>query len=287
MERSYPPDSTTNRDRLLLLIALLPIAALSLAALLIPDKFARVIGAAGTDPYIYRLVGAAALGYAGSLTWALRSMSWTHIRLLVAALLGFSICGALGSLLQLGIGDTKGIVWLILILGLAVAALCSSLLLRYRAASRPEPNIGGWLIVFFIVATCVAVPFAVAPLFFPEAFAHAFRLGTADLLLYRIGGAELAGYVVLGILEVQSRSASEIHPAAIMVLFFNCMAVLASLLALISGERSPLPYLVIIISGAIALLTLVELTRLTGGRVFAEDDVYVLRLNPSQREITD
>jgi hypothetical protein len=287
MQPRTSPDVTTNGERLLLLIATIPIAVLSLAALLIPEQFANLAGAAGSDPYIYRLVGAAALGYAGSLAWALRSVSWARMRLLVAALLGFSLCGTVGALLQLGIGDTKDIVRLILIVGLTVSALCATLLFHHRAVPRPQPNIAGWLIVFFIVATSVSVPFALAPLFFPEAFAHAFRLGTVDLLLYRIGGAELAGYVVLGILEVQSRSTSEIHPAAIMVLFFNATAVLASLLALIAGERSPLPYIVIIISGAIAVLTLVELTRLTGGRVFAEDDLYVLRLNPSQREITE
>jgi hypothetical protein len=287
MQPRTSPDVTTNGERLLLLIATIPIAVLSLAALLIPQQFAHLAGAAGSDPYIYRLVGAAALGYAGSLAWALRDTSWVHIRLLVVALLGFSLCGTLGSLLQLGMGDIKGIVRLILILGLLVSALCAILLFHHRAVPRPESNITGWLIVFFIVATAVAVPFAVVPLFFPEAFAHAFRLGTADLLLYRVGGAELAGYVVLGILEVQSRSTTEIHSAAIMVLFFNTMAVLPSLLALCAGKRPPLLYIVIVISGAISVLTLVELTRLTGGRVFAEDDVYVLQLNPSQRELTE
>jgi hypothetical protein len=285
MQQSYPPDSTTIRERLLLLVAMVPIAVLSLAALLVPEQFAHSAGAARTNPYIYRLVAAAALGYACSLAWALRSSSWAHIRLLVAALLGFSICGAVGSLLQLGIGDTKGIVWLIL--GLAIAALCSLMLYRYRAVSRPEPDISGWLVVFLIVATCAAVPFAVVPLFFPGAFAHAFGLGTVDLLLYRVGGAELAGYVVLGILEVQSRNTTEIHPAAIMVLFFNAMAVLASLLALLAGERSSLIYIVIVISGTIAMVTLIELSRFTGGQVFREDDLYVLRLNPSQQEITE
>src|SRR5262249_52486548 len=66
-------DVTTYGERLLLLIAMIPIATLSLAALLIPERFAHFIGAAGTNPYVYRLVGAAALGYAGSLAWALRS----------------------------------------------------------------------------------------------------------------------------------------------------------------------------------------------------------------------
>jgi hypothetical protein len=287
MQPTTSPDVTNNLERLLLLIATIPIAVLSLAALLIPEQFARLAGAAGSDPYIYRLVGAAALGYAGSLAWALRGTSWAHIRLLVAALLGFSLCGTLGALLQLGTGDTKGIVRLILIVGLTVSALCAILLFHHRAVPRPEPNITGWLIVFFVVATCVAVPFAVVPLFFPEAFAHTFRLGTSDLLLYRVGGAELAGYVVLGILEVQSRSTSEIHSAAIMVLFFNAMAVLASLLALLAGERSSLLYVVIVISSAISVLTLVELARFTGGRVFAEEDVYVLQLNPSQRELIE
>jgi hypothetical protein len=287
MQRRYSTDSTTTGERLLLLLATLPIAALSLGALLVPEQFAHLAGATGANSYIYRLVGAAALGYAGSLAWALRETGWAHIHLLVASLLAFSICGALGSLLQLGSGDTMGIVWLILVLGLAVATLCSLMLYRYWAVSRPEPNIGGRLLVFFVVATCVAVPFAVAPLFYPAAFGHAFGLGTADLLVYRVGGAELAGYVVLGILQVQSRNTSEICPAAIMVLLFNAMAVLVSLLALLGGERSSLIYIDMVISGAIAVVTLLELTRFTGRGVFSEDEVYMLQLNSSPRESTD
>jgi len=265
-------DRLTERERLLLLIATVPIALLSLGALLIPDAFAHLVGATGADLYIYQLVGAAALGYAGALAWAVRSARWAHIRLLVAALLGFSAAAALGSILQVLLRDTKGIVYLILVLGLATSALTAYLLYAHRAASRPAPDISTWLVGFFAGATLVALPFALVPLFFPAAFAHAFGLHATDLLLYRLGGAALAGYVVLGITEIQSRSAVEIHPAAIMVLFFNGAAVLASLVALVAGERSSLTSIVVVVSGAIAIVTFVQLTRRTGGRPFADDE---------------
>jgi hypothetical protein len=266
-------DQLTNRERLLLLIAAIPIALLSLGALLFPDAFAALIGAAGAEPYIYRLVGAAALGYATALAWALRGNDWVRVRLLVAALCGFSVTGALGALLQLLIGDSKGIVYLILVLGLAVGALTAYLLYAHRAAPRPAANIQNWLVWFVVVATLLAVPFALAPLFFPEGFAHLFGLRATDLLLYRLGGAELAGYVVLGALEFQSRNVSELHSAAIMVLFFNGMAVLASLLALITGEQSALTYIVVVVSGVIAVLTFLQLERRTGGNLFRDDEI--------------
>ncbi|HET8906999.1 MAG TPA: hypothetical protein VFN11_08550, partial [Ktedonobacterales bacterium] len=71
-------DQIANRDRLFLLILTIPIAVLSLAALLIPEPFAHLIGAVGTASYVYRLVGAAALGYAGAIAWALRSNRWSR-----------------------------------------------------------------------------------------------------------------------------------------------------------------------------------------------------------------
>lgn len=264
-------DRVSSGERLLLLIAAALIAVLSLAALLVPDPFAHLIGATGVEPYVYRLVGAAALGYAASLAWALRDNRWSRLRLLVASLLGFSAAGVVGAILQLLSGDTKGIVYVILVLGLAVAALTAYLLYRYRSVPRPAPNIHNWLIWFFAIATLVAVPFALVPLFFPTGFAQLFGLKPDDLLLYRLGGAELAGYVVLGALEIQSRNTAEIHPAGIMVLFFNAMAVLASLLALFTGERSPLIYTVIVVSGAIAILTFIELSRYTRGDIFGDE----------------
>ncbi len=272
MNLAHHVDAVADRERLLLVIAAIPIAVLSLGALLIPDTFAHLAGAVGSEPYIYRLVGAAALGYAAALVWALRGKRWSRVRLLVASLLGFSACGALGAILQLFSGDTKGIVYVILVLGLLVGALTAYLLYTHRTAPRPEANIHNWLVGFFAVATLVALPFALVPLFFPAAFGQFFGLRADDLLLYRLGGAELAGYVVLGVLEIQSRNEAEIHPAAIMVLFFNAMAVLASLLALLTGERSSLIYVVLVVSGVIAVVTLVQLARRAGGNVFGDDE---------------
>ncbi len=271
MNLAHHVDEVADRERLLLVIAAIPIAVLSLGALLIPDAFAHLAGAVGSEPYIYRLVGSAALGYAAALVWALRGKRWSRVRLLVASLLGFSASGALGAILQLFSGDTKGIVYVLLVLGLLVGALTAYLLYTHRAP-RPEANIHNWLVGFFAIATLVALPFALVPLFFPAAFGQFFGLRADDLLLYRLGGAELAGYVVLGVLEIQSRNEAEIHPAAIMVLFFNAMAVLASLLALLAGERSSLIYVVLVVSGVIAVVTLVQLTRRTGGNVFGDDE---------------
>ncbi len=264
-------DQITDLERLLLLIATVPIAVLGLCALLIPDAFANLIGATGVNLYLYRLVGAAGLGYMAALVWTLQSRRWARMRLLIAALLGFSGSGALGAALQLLIGDTKGIVWVILVLGLAVSGLTTMLLVAHRTASRLPPNLSTWLVGFFVATSVVALPFALVPLLFPVAFGRTFGLPTVDLLLYRLGGAELVGYVVLGIREIQSRNSVEIHVAAIMVLSFNSLAVLASLLAVLTGERSSLPYVVVIASGATVVVTLLALIRRTGGHPFRHE----------------
>jgi hypothetical protein len=266
-------ERTTDLERLLLLLVTIPIAVLSVGALLIPDPFAHLIGATGATSslYLYRLVGAAGLGYVAALVWALESPRWAIVRLLIAALLGFSASGALGAVLQLLSGDTKGIVWVILVLGLGVGLLSSVLLVAHRGAPRRPPNLSTWQVGFVMGATLVVLPFALVPLFFPVAFAQAFGLPPVDVLLYRLGGAELVGYVVLGLLELQSRNTVELHSAAIMVLFFNGMAVLASILALMAGERSSLSYVVLVASGAVAGVTLLALLRYTGGHIFRHE----------------
>ena len=273
LDRTGGTERISDRERLLLLVVSIPIAVLGVGALLLPDQFAHLIGASGATStlYLYRMVGAAGLGYVAALSWGLWTTIWASVRLLIAALLGFGAAGALGALLQLLIGDSKGIVWVILVLGLAVSALTTVALVVHRGAPRRPPNLSTGLVGFVVGATLVVLPFALVPLMFPVAFAQAFGFPTVDLLLYRLGGAELAGYVVLGLLEVQSRNAVELHPAAIMVLFFNGLAVLASLVALATGERSSLTYLVVVVSGAVAVVTLLALLRYTGGHLFRHE----------------
>jgi hypothetical protein len=272
-DRTDGTERITDLERLLLLIVSVPVAVLGVGALLVPDQFAHLIGATGATStlYLYRLVGAAGLGYVAALSWGLWTTIWASVRLLAASLLGFGASGAGGAVLQLLSGDTKGIVWVILVLGLAVSVLTTVLLIAHRGALRRQPNVSAGLVGFVVGATLVVLPFALVPLLSPTAFAQALGLPTVDLLLYRLGGAELVGYVVLGALEVQSRNAVELHPAAIMVLFFNGLAVLASLVALVAGERSFLTYLVVVASGTVAVVTVLALQRYTGGHLFRHE----------------
>src|SRR5437660_737619 len=79
-------------ERVLLVIPLLAGAFFGLLPLLSPDAFAALTaGIPATDPFIYRLAGAASFGYAVALALGLRQGTWAAVRLLVIAVLTFNL----------------------------------------------------------------------------------------------------------------------------------------------------------------------------------------------------
>lgn len=251
-------------ERILLLVPIVGGAFFGLGTLLIPATFATTFGYTGHDPYIYRLLGAAIVGFAGALAWAILGKEWKRARLLVIAIAAISVSSFYAIGMEIAGGHAQPVVYLVLVLYLAIAAITVTALYTHRSAPRPAPDIASWLVWFLALATLLSVPFALLPLFFPVQFGQYFGFQATDVFAYREGGATLVGYATMGVFEVVSRRWAEIRSAAVMVVVFNTLAAIVSIVALANGTGKSLALIVLPASGVIAVATFVELLR--GGK---------------------
>jgi hypothetical protein len=258
------PSTLSMPERGLLVIPLLGGLFFGLIPLVNPIGFAELVGLSPGDPFIYRLFGAPILGYAVALIYAIAAGTWRAARLPLLASLGFNVaalyaCGAL-----IAAGERQTVIYLVVVLSVVIVLIAASLLVRHHAAPRATPEIPPWVFWFLVLATLFSIPFALLPLFAPDAFVSLFALPATDAFVLRGGGAAIAGYAVLGVFELQSRSWSEIFSAALMVLTFDglvavvCALVLLHVLPDAGGTLAPLA---LAAGGFVALATAVEIVR--------------------------
>jgi hypothetical protein len=259
-----PTNALSDRERALLLAPLAGSLALGLLAYEVPLAFARLTGGAASDAIIARLAGAATLGYTAALVYALYRRAWTAARLPVLATLVFAVAALFACLATLVSGNGRPLVYVILLAAVAVGGIAVVVLRAHRAEAPPAADIAPWLHWFVLGATVLSVPFGLLPLFAPGTFARAFDLPGADVFVYRLGGAALVGYAVLGYFELRSRAWAEIRSAAIMVVVFNGLGAIACALVLLGALRDApgtLAGLALAAGALVAVATGVELAR--------------------------
>jgi hypothetical protein len=110
LRRDQGPRSTWSEGLSRNALAVIGLATLSAAVfgvlpLVIPETFASLFGLATTDAYIYRVAGAATLGYATAGWLELRAARLEPIWVQNRAAIGFNALGAVVSLLALLAGD--------------------------------------------------------------------------------------------------------------------------------------------------------------------------------------
>lgn len=251
----------TNLERILLLIPTAGGAIFGLFPLLAPVAFATAAGGTGDDAYIYRVAGAATLGYAVALVYALLDGGWDRARLVVIATLTFNAASLFACAVTLVSKPSQAVVWLIFVTSLIIVTITARMLYSHRGDPRPTPDTGAWLFGFLAVATPVAALFGLIPLFAPTEFGHWFGFKATDVFTFRQAAAAVLGYGALGVFELRSRAWAEIRSAAVMAGTFNALAAIVSIIALANGERSPLALIVAIAAGVVALVTIVEFVR--------------------------
>jgi hypothetical protein len=138
-------------------------------------------------------------------------------------------------------------------------ASAGCLLLLRRGIPRPGPDVARWIVWLVILRTAVTAALGLAPLLAPAQFVRAFGVPGADLFFYRVGGAALVGYAVMGIGELRSRSWRELRAPAAMVLVLAGLCAMVSLGSLAIGERSLLGYLVAMLASTVTAATVIEL----------------------------
>ena len=221
-----------------------------LLPLLVPSQFASISGFPGNDTYVYRLAGAATLGYGVALALALRRGRWMPMRPLVAATLTFNAASLIACAIALADGSATWIVYLITAASLLFVAGTSLILVRRGDAPQTPSDIAALFAVLLAALSCVALITGLLPLIIPVRAGQFFGLRATDVFLYRQSGAATLGYAVMGAMLVASRHWESIRLGVLMAVVFNATACVVSVVYLIGGGASWLPALI----GAASLL---------------------------------
>jgi hypothetical protein len=239
----------SNLERILLLLPLAGGLVFGLFPLLLGGSFGATFGAPGNDSFIYRLGGAATLGYAVALIMGLRQGDWAPLRLVVIAILTFNLASIFACLIQLMAGDTNILVYLILGTSIAISAITLWILNRHAGDKQMTRDVSTLYIRFLVLGTVLSGAFGLLPLLIPVQGAHFLGFHGTDVFLIRQAGAASLGYAVMAYLGIRSGAWQEIRLPLIMALMFNGFSFIASLIALFSGE----PVLITIVIGVASL----------------------------------
>lgn len=243
----------SSSERVLLLLPIAGGLVFGALPLLLGGAFGTVLGFSGNDTFIYRLAGAATLGYAIALMMGLRQGDWAPLRLVVVATLAFNAASIYACLVQLVAGNSNLIIYLILATSIAITAITSSMLNRHAGVERPAADVSVWYVRFLILGTVLSAVFGLLPLLIPVFGAQLLGFHGTEVFLMRQAGAASLGYAVMGVYGLRSGAWSELRLPLVMALIFNGFSFVASVIALFSGE----PVLISVVIGAASLFVTV------------------------------
>jgi len=246
------PEMRTKLSNLERILLLLPIAGglvFGVFPLLLGGAFGAALGFPGNDAFVYRLAGAATLGYAVALIMGFRSGDWAPLRLVVLATLAFNLASIYACVVELAAGDTNILVYLILGTSIAISGITLWLLNRHASSGQPTADVSVWYIRFLILGTVLSGVFGLMPLLIPVFGAQLLGFHGTEVFLMRQAGAASLGYAVMGVFGIRSGAWNEIRLPLVMALIFNGFSFVASVVALFSGE----PVLITLVIGAASL----------------------------------
>lgn len=214
---------------------------------LFPESLASVFGYEGAEPFVYRLLGAASLGYAAAALLAFRRPIWAEHRIPIVASLTFNAAAVIAALLALLVdGEPRFLVFFILVAASAFSLITAYWLVRDEGPEAPaSPPISTPVRALLAVASLAALVFGALPLLIPEQVALVTGFAVTDLFIYRLAGAATLGYATAGLLEVRARSAPEIRLQVRAALVFNVLAAIAAVMYLLGGGVSPVAWVIL------------------------------------------
>ena len=243
----------SNLERILLLLPIAGGLVFGLFPLLLGGSLGASFGAPGNDSFIYRLGGAATLGYAVTLIMGLRQGDWAPLRLVVIATLAFNLASIYSCVIELMAGNTNIIVYLILGTSIAISVITLWILNRHARDMQAESDVSTWYVRFIMLGTVLSAVFGLMPLLIPVFGAQLLGFHGTDVFLIRQAGAASLGYAGMGVLGLRSPRWAELRLPLIMALIFNGFSFIASVIALFSGE----PVLITLVIGAASLFVTV------------------------------
>ena len=236
-------------ERLLLLLPTAGGLVFGALPLLLGGAFGAALGFPGNDSLVYRLAGAATLGYAVALILELRQGDWAPLRLVVIGTLTFNLASIYACIVHLVAGDTNLFVYLIFGTSIAITGITVWLLSRHAREAQTGADVSVWYIRFLVLGAILSGTFGLLPLLIPVLGATLTGFQGTDVFLIRQGGAASLGYAIMSIVGIRSGAWQEIRLPLIMALVFNGFSFLASVVALFSGE----PVLMSVVIGAASL----------------------------------
>ena len=239
----------SNLERILLLLPMAGGLVFGVFPLLLGGAFGAVLGAPGNDSFVYRLAGAATLGYAVALIMGLRQGDWSPLRLVLIGTLTFNLASIFACLVQIMAGNSNLTVYLIFGTSIAITAITAWILNRHTGGERPAADVSVWYIRFLVLGAVLSGAFGLLPLLIPVFGAQLLGFQGTDVFLIRQAGAASLGYAVMSLVGIRSGVWTEIRLPLIMALIFNGFSFIASVVALLSGE----PALISIVIGAASL----------------------------------
>lgn len=242
-----------NLERLLLLLPIAGGLVFGVFPFLWGGAFGTLLGAPGNDSFVYRLAGAATLGYAVALLLGLRQGDWVPLRLVVIGTLTFNLASIYACLAHILTGTANLFVYLIFGTSIAITAITLWLLNRHAGETAGSETVSAWYVRFLVLGAVLSGAFGLLPLLMPVLGATLTGFQGTDVFLIRQGGAASLGYAVMSIAGIRSRAWTEIRLPLIMALVFNGFSFIASVIALFSGE----PVLMSAVIGAASLFVTV------------------------------
>jgi hypothetical protein len=259
-------DARRIRDPLLILLVIAGFF-FGLAPLLAPKQFGDVSGFAAKDLFLYRLAGAATLGYGVALLVGFRA-PWRELRILIASTAVFNLCSIIACLIAIVQGGAQ---WLVFVILPASVLFCAGTLLLLRdpperagaagAAGAAGPDAATWILALFAVGVLASLVFGLGPLILAGGFGRALGYPGLDDFIYRQAGSATFGACVGGVLALQARRWRELRLPAIAALTFNGASVLAALLDIAGGSPQPVAYVILAAAAVVSVGMIAALAR--------------------------
>jgi hypothetical protein len=209
--------------------------------------FADLTGFPDDQVLIYRLAGAATLGYGVVAVAALvRRSSWGELRISMVAVLTFNAAAFIASLRTIQLGQGRWFAYLVLVASGAFSVIVGYWLRKDRRPAATGPPLSGGFRMVLRLATVAALVFGLLPLILPSTFATIGGLPTNDHFILRLAGAGALGYGVAGLYEVKAHSWGQVWLAVVGAAAFNLFSALAAASYVLQGGRAWIAFLILL-----------------------------------------